>query len=115
MAVLDGDTAHGDEVGRRDAGELGPIAAEVSLIVVAALERDPGPARGPALCECERALKSAYDRVALGRHPDILGEDLDEAPPAQPDESRDLADFDTGPVQLGHGDGNRRAMASAAG
>ena len=79
MVVLHGHASQAKELGRRQPGELGPVAAEVRLIEVAAVERDPRPFRRPvAVHQAERPLKPAeakaggtttdpgYARVELG-------------------------------------------------
>lgn len=90
----------------------------MSLIEVAALEGDlpPGHRRTP-VPQRKGALESTHHRVALRRHPNALGEHLDEAPPAQAEHPGDVADFNAGAVQLGkpgaHGRSPMRAVGQA--
>jgi hypothetical protein len=102
VVFLDPGCTHSKVLTWRHAGELCPVAAEVSLIEIAALEGDLHPGcRRTLERPCEGALEPPHHRVAFRRHPDILGEHLDEAPPAQVEFPSEVADLDPGVVQSG--------------
>ena len=91
----------GDELGRRTARELCPLAAEVRLIEVLAFERKLGPSRRlRRRLKRESLLKSAHPGIALWRHPYIFHEDLDEPAPAEAETLGDFTDFESRALQL---------------
>ena len=78
-----------------------PVAAQVRLVEVAAVDRDARPGCRRALQrDRERALEASHHRIALWRHADVFGEDLDETSTAQSDRPGDLADLDARLIQL---------------
>src|SRR5688500_13921770 len=93
VVVLHGSWSHAHHLAGREAGELGPLAAEVSLIVIAAGEGDARPrAAGPHRIEC--ALEAPDSHVSLWRHPDVRAEHLDQPAPAELQRARDASDLD---------------------
>jgi hypothetical protein len=101
VIVFDAALAERDELRGRDTGELGPVAAKVSLIEVPAFESNRRPVwRSAHGRQRHCSLKSAHPDEPLGRHPNILGEDFDEPAPAEAQLLAHLTYLDTGPFQL---------------
>jgi hypothetical protein len=84
-----------DPFGRRQAGELLPVANEMRLVEVAALGRDPGnvrpPGAGVSLEDATGAVEPDHPRCRLGAQPDLAGEQRAEVPLAPADVESDVA------------------------